>query len=89
MLEAVASYDQALAINPDYVDALNNQANALDRLGQPQDALASVERALALEPDHVGALVTRSRAVAQASPLRGSARELRARACVGPTNARR
>ncbi|HEX9278648.1 MAG TPA: tetratricopeptide repeat-containing glycosyltransferase family protein, partial [Casimicrobiaceae bacterium] len=58
--EAVASFDQALAFEPNYADALNNRGNALDRLGRQDEALASVDRALALAPDHAGALVTRS-----------------------------
>ncbi len=53
MIDAIASYDRALALKPDYVDALNNRANALDQLGRLPEALASAEAALALAPDHM------------------------------------
>ena len=47
-------------INPGYLDALNNRADALDRMGRQAEALAGVERALALDRDNVGALITRA-----------------------------
>ncbi len=66
MLDAIASYDRALALKPDYVDAHNNRANALNQLGRLPEALASVEAALALAPDHHWRAGHARRAAAQA-----------------------
>ncbi len=49
--EALASADRALALKPDFIDALNNRGNALAGLGQAQQALASFERVLSLRDD--------------------------------------
>jgi protein O-GlcNAc transferase len=53
--EALASYDQALAINPRYAEALYNRGNALQELKRNDDALASYDRALAIKPDYAEA----------------------------------
>ncbi len=44
--EAVASYDRALMLRPDYVEALNNRGNTLKALTRFEEALASYDRAL-------------------------------------------
>ena len=48
---AIASYDAALAIKPNYHETLNNKGNALSDLGRYEDAIASYEAALAIKPD--------------------------------------
>jgi tetratricopeptide (TPR) repeat protein len=53
--EAVASYDRAIAINPDYVDAWHNRGNALFRLNRKKEAVASYDKAIAINPDYVDA----------------------------------
>ncbi len=57
--EALASYDKALAIRPDYADALFNRGVALQDLKRPEEALASYDKALAIRPDHADALNNR------------------------------
>ncbi len=52
---AVESYQKALAVNPDYVEAHNNLGNAYKELGQLDDAVKSYEKALAINPDFTGA----------------------------------
>ncbi len=47
---AVALYDIAIALAPDYFEALNNRGNALRELGRATDALASFDAALRLNP---------------------------------------
>jgi tetratricopeptide (TPR) repeat protein len=42
--EALASYDRALALRPDYEAALFNRSNVLLELHRPDEALASIER---------------------------------------------
>ena len=44
--EALASYDRALSLRPDYAEALNNRGNALQELKRLDEALASYDRAL-------------------------------------------
>ncbi len=57
--EALASYDQALQIQPRHADALCNRGNALISLNRIQDALDSYEQALAIQPQHMQALSNR------------------------------
>jgi protein O-GlcNAc transferase len=57
--------DRALAIRPDYPDALNNRGLALLALARHGEALASYDRALAIKPDYVEALTNRSDALAE------------------------
>jgi tetratricopeptide (TPR) repeat protein len=48
--EALASYDAALALQPDLAIALSCSAAALRELGRPQEALARASAAIALQP---------------------------------------
>ncbi|WP_206997995.1 tetratricopeptide repeat protein [Trinickia mobilis] len=48
--EALASANRALALMPNFADALNNRGTALGALDAPAEALASFDRALALKP---------------------------------------
>jgi predicted O-linked N-acetylglucosamine transferase (SPINDLY family) len=58
-VEAIASYDRALALRPNYAEAHYNRGSAFKELGRNVDALASFDRALALMPKHVEALFSR------------------------------
>lgn len=49
--EALERANQALALTPNFVDALTNRGMALGALGMPAEALESLDRALALKPD--------------------------------------
>jgi tetratricopeptide (TPR) repeat protein len=48
--EALHSYDRALQMQPDYVDAHLNRARVLQRLGRPEEALAGYDAAIAAAP---------------------------------------
>ncbi len=50
--EAVACYQQALALKPDYAEAHNNLGNVLKEQGKFEEALASYQQALGLKPDY-------------------------------------
>ncbi|MGB7449292.1 MAG: tetratricopeptide repeat protein, partial [Ornithinimicrobium sp.] len=50
--EAIASYDQALQIQPDYDLAWHNRGWALFKLGQFEEALSSFDQALQIQPDN-------------------------------------
>jgi tetratricopeptide (TPR) repeat protein len=56
---AVASYDRALKLRPDYVEALSNRGTTLQELNRFEEALASYDRALKLRPDYAEALSKR------------------------------
>ncbi|NET32379.1 MAG: tetratricopeptide repeat protein, partial [Cyanothece sp. SIO1E1] len=49
--EAIASYDQALAIQPDYHQAWYNRGVALSALGHKEEAITSYDQALVIQPD--------------------------------------
>jgi tetratricopeptide (TPR) repeat protein len=49
--EAIAQYQEALGIQPDYAYAHNNLGNALRQKGQMREALAHYRKALELQPD--------------------------------------
>ena len=51
LADALASYDRAIALKPDYAEAYNNRGNALTDLKRLAEALASYDKAIALKPD--------------------------------------
>jgi tetratricopeptide (TPR) repeat protein len=51
--EALQSFDQALALNPHYFDAIRNKGLVLQRLGRYTEALQCFDRALQMQPSHV------------------------------------
>lgn len=55
LAEAVAQYERALILNPDYVEAHNNLGVILNSQGRRADAIAHFERALALRPGYADA----------------------------------
>ncbi len=58
---ALAEFNSALRLDPNYTDALNNRANVYMRQGKSDLALADINRALEVEPGHRVAWLTRSR----------------------------
>ncbi|MEH2159366.1 tetratricopeptide repeat protein, partial [Nostoc sp.] len=61
--EAIASYDQALKIKPDYHQAWYNRGYALGNLGRTEEAIASYDQALKIKPDYHQAWYNRRIAV--------------------------
>lgn len=55
--EAVASYDKAIAINPDYAGVWNYRGIALGKLGRHAEAVASFDKAIDFNPNHASALL--------------------------------
>jgi CHAT domain-containing protein/Flp pilus assembly protein TadD len=49
--EAIASYDRAIKINPDYHEAWANRGITLYSLGRDEDAIASYDQAVEIKPD--------------------------------------
>jgi tetratricopeptide (TPR) repeat protein len=58
--KALADYNDALQIKPDFPLALNNRAWSYFKLGRPLDGLPDVEHALRLDPGSPAALDTRA-----------------------------
>ncbi|MCI3134523.1 tetratricopeptide repeat protein [Phenylobacterium aquaticum] len=58
--EALAAYDQALALAPDHAPTVSNRAQALRALGRSAEALAAYDRALTLKPDYAVAWCNRA-----------------------------
>jgi len=53
--EALASYNRAIELKPDYAEAWSNRGVALGDLRRHEEALASYERAIELKPDYAEA----------------------------------
>ena len=58
--EAIADYDQALAMRPDHAVALNNRAWALYKMGRIAEALPDVQKSLRLDEASPHAFDTRA-----------------------------
>ena len=53
--EALASFDKALTLEPNYAQALNSRGAVLHALGRSEEALVSLDKALTIQPDYVRA----------------------------------
>jgi len=56
---AIARYDAAIELAPDYFEAWNNRGNALNADGRPAEAVASFDRAISLNPTYADAFTNR------------------------------
>jgi hypothetical protein len=57
---ALLSYDQVIAIQPDFADAYSNRGASFAALNRPTDALVNFDRAIAIDPEHVAAHLGRA-----------------------------
>jgi tetratricopeptide (TPR) repeat protein len=73
--EALASFDKALALDPDHFEALANRGNLLLDLDRAEEALVCFVRVLALEPRHVPARVNRGNALLALGEVEAAIRE--------------
>jgi len=53
--EAIAAYNKALSIKPDYAEAYYNMGNALQDQGKLDEAIAAYNKALSIKPDYADA----------------------------------
>ena len=65
MDEAIAHFQKALQINPDYADAHNNLGSALLRKGKVDEAITHYQKALQINPDFAEAQKNLSNALIQ------------------------
>jgi predicted O-linked N-acetylglucosamine transferase (SPINDLY family) len=61
--EALACYDDLIALKSDFVDAHLNRGKLLSRLGRFSEAIASFDNAIAIHPHHVDALINKGEAL--------------------------
>jgi tetratricopeptide (TPR) repeat protein len=54
LAESLASYNRALALQPNFFEALFNRGMLLREMQRENDALTSLDQALAVKPDHAG-----------------------------------
>jgi tetratricopeptide (TPR) repeat protein len=59
--EALAAFEHALQLAPQFVPAWDGKAWALGILGRREEALAAVNRALELDPDYFDAVKRKKR----------------------------
>ena len=59
---AIADYDSAIRLKPDYTDAYNNRGNAKGKLGQHLAAIADYDSTIRLNPDDADAYYNRGNA---------------------------
>ena len=57
--EAIAAYNKALLIKPDFAEGHTNRGNTLKDLGRLDEAVASYDKAIQLKPDYAGAYYNR------------------------------
>ncbi|MEZ5045314.1 MAG: tetratricopeptide repeat protein [Saprospiraceae bacterium] len=57
--EALASYDKAIELNPEYASAFNNRGTVLSKLDRKAEALASYDKAIELNPEYASAFYNR------------------------------
>jgi tetratricopeptide (TPR) repeat protein len=58
--KALACYDRALALRPDFIQAHSNRGAVLKKMQRYEEALESFDRALCLEPHHADVLNNRA-----------------------------
>ncbi len=87
--EAIAAYDQALAIKPDYHEALNNKGNALSAIGRTEEAIAAYDQALAIKPDNHEALYNKGVALVPSAEPRRRSRPMTKPSPSNPTTTKR
>lgn len=75
MTEALAAYERATALDPDFAEALNNRALVLGKLGREDEALACLGRATEIDPGlvaartNLGCILSRNNALAEAEAM--------------------
>ena len=86
--EAIAHYQRAAEIRPDYAPAHNNMGTALRAKGRVDDAIAAYQHALAAMPDYADAHYNLANALLEQNRPREAVDHLRAAGPLLPTSAR-
>jgi len=81
---ALACYERALAIKPDFAEVHNNRGNLLNRLGQHDGAIASFRKALQIKPMYAEAHNNMGVALYDAGKLEAAAASYREALSIRP-----
>jgi len=84
--EAIAHYQKALQLKPDYANAYYNLGNALLRKGQLDEAITQYQEALQLNPDNAQARVNFGTALSQEGKLDEAITQFQQAAQIEPNN---
>ena len=60
--EAIADYDTAIRLNPDYAEAYNNHGNAKSALGRHEEAITDYDTAIGINSEYALPYANRGRA---------------------------
>jgi protein O-GlcNAc transferase len=82
--DALAAFDRAIALKPDYAEAYHSQANILDGLGRLALAIASYARAANLSPEDAGLRFQYGCALRRAGDAQAALMELEAASRLNP-----
>ena len=61
--QAIAAYDTALKMDPNYVKALDGKGWSLNELGNYSQAIVYLDKALKIDPNHLDGLVFKAQAL--------------------------
>jgi len=61
--QAIAAYDAALKMDPNYVNALDGKGWSLNGLGNYSQAIVYLDKALRIDPNHLDGLVFKAQAL--------------------------
>ncbi|MDC0056813.1 tetratricopeptide repeat protein [Alphaproteobacteria bacterium] len=84
--EAVANYDRAIQIRPNYANAYSNRGTALQEMGRLEDALESCDRAIQIKPDFADAYSNRGSALQELGRLGEASENYRKAISIIPQN---
>lgn len=83
---AIATYNKAIEIKPNYVEAHNNLSNAFKRLGQFDKAVAGYHKALAINPSYAEANFNLGLVLHKQGNLDDALASYRKAQCIKPNN---
>ena len=84
--EAMANYNRAIQIRPNYANAYSNRGTALQELGKLEDALESCDRAIQIRPDFADAYSNRGAALQELGRLGEASENYRKAISITPQN---
>ena len=85
--QALAAYDEAVTLNPNYADAYNNRGVVKYELGQFAEAISNYTMAIKLKPNFVDALNNRGNAYAALGQFQNAAQDLQTAVKLNDKNA--